>query len=180
MGVDFYCGDKLFNCSYGSWHNIRLDIIKSTFDYIKDKFEKDKELYGNIEDEDDENWIGEGSQYENYMNELNEFMEECLNQKNDVLLDCFVEFSPINALYYFDLGGLFSFCNQSDCDGFYSPGNSLDICILFDKIKPFTSKYNLLQDCIYNEEFNQINHNNNCVYSIFEESYKNRENVIIS
>ena len=48
MGVDFYCGDVTFGCSYGGWNQLRKFIIKSTFDYIQDKFQKDFEKYINI------------------------------------------------------------------------------------------------------------------------------------
>jgi hypothetical protein len=46
-------------------------------------------------------------------------------------------FAIVDALIYFDIGGLYSFCNKNDCEGFYSPGNSVDICKLFDLIEPF-------------------------------------------
>jgi hypothetical protein len=178
MGINVYCGLKSFNCRYNAWNSIRINIIKSTFDYIKDKFNKDKELYENIEDEEDENWIGEDSNYKVYMDELIDFIDECIKHKNDNFLEYFVEYCPLNPLYFFDISGLFYLCNQSDCDGFYSPGNSLDICILFDKIKTFTNKYDIY-NCIYDDKFNE-EYFNNSIYTIFDESYKNRQNVCIS
>ena len=38
MGIDLYCGDKNFDCSYSSWHNIRTELIKATFEYLEVHF----------------------------------------------------------------------------------------------------------------------------------------------
>jgi len=54
----------------------------------------------------------------------------------------------INSLNYFGLGGLYALCNQSDCEGFYTPGNSLDIYRLLVKIKPRVEKYEDFYDRI--------------------------------
>ena len=35
MGVDLYCNDYRFSCSYGGWHEYRKNIILSTMDYIQ-------------------------------------------------------------------------------------------------------------------------------------------------
>ena len=48
-----------------------------------------------------------------------------------------IGFKTPRELIYFDIGGLYSLCNKSDCEGFYSVGNSIDICKLFDLIEPF-------------------------------------------
>ena len=73
----------------------------------------------------------------------------------------------MNALNNFDMGGLFALCNQSDCEGYYTPGNSLDICSLFDKIEPFVKNYKCYY-CIYTKEGRLFN----TLYKVFEHSYK--------
>ena len=78
----------------------------------------------------------------------------------------------MNSLNYFDISGLFCICNKNE-DGYYSPGNSLDICILFDKIKPFTQKYGIY-DYIYSSQLHMT-----CLQEIFTESYKNLRDVRI-
>ena len=40
-------------------------------------------------------------------------------------------------LFFFNISGIYAFCNKSDCEGYYSVGNSYDICQLFKLIKPF-------------------------------------------
>jgi predicted small metal-binding protein len=186
MGVDFYCGDITFGCSYDHWGDIRKEIILATFDYIQDKYEKDKELYGNLS-EYDENWIGEGSSYHCYMKDLMEMKSFLLAQKSsknvfgiemENTLHMFIvlcnDFKFINCLNRFDISGLLALCDQSDCEGYYTPGNSLDICSLFDRIEPFVKKYSCY-DCIYNKEGRMFNR----IYDVFEESYKTMKKVSI-
>ena len=81
----------------------------------------------------------------------------------------------INALNNFDIGGLFALCNQSDCEGYYTPVNSLDICSLFDKIEPFVKKYSCYFR-IYNEKEDS---DYNSVYEVFEHSYKTLTKITI-
>jgi len=187
MGVDFYCGDITFGCGYGHWSEIRIEIIKATMDYIQDKYDKDKELYGHLKD-DDENWIGEGSSYYCYMKDLMEMKSILLAQKPttsvfgieiDNTVNVFIKLCHnlqlMNSLNKFDIGGLFALCNQSDCEGYYTPGNSLDICSLFDKIEPFVKNYSCY-DAIYEKEGRL---HNNTVYEVFEHSYKTLHKVTI-
>jgi hypothetical protein len=38
MGINLYCSDKDFGCSYSCWHNIRKELIKATFEYLEVHF----------------------------------------------------------------------------------------------------------------------------------------------
>ena len=186
MGVVFICNDIDFGCSYSYWDKIRTNIIKATIDYIQDKFEKDKELYGHLTI-DDENCVCEGSIYYCYMSALIELKTLVLSQKQmthafgitiDNTVNNVVKWSSNlehkNALNKFDIGGLYALCNQTDCDGYYTPGNSLDICSLLDRIEPFVKKYSCYS-CIYSgEDIIQ-----NTVYEVFENSYKTMTKVSI-
>lgn len=73
----------------------------------------------------------------------------------------------INTLIYFDIKGIHTISNKSDCDGFYSPGDSYDICSLLDKIKDSFDKETDIYDSIYNNDENRFA---NSVYSVFKES----------
>jgi hypothetical protein len=172
MGVDFYCVNATFGCSYGTWNEIRQTVIISTFEYIQDKFQREKELYENITDEENENFIGEGSNYNCYKHDLIELMDKmkCTNAfdgangVNNFMFLC----KKIDALIYFDIGGLYSLCNKNDCDGFYSVGNSIDICQLFDLIEPFIKKNNTnCYSAIYEEKGIPMD---NRLYDLFKES----------
>ncbi len=186
MGIDLYCVDYSFYCSYSSWHTIRETIIKATLDYIIDKFQKDEELYKNITNEDDEHNINEGTNYFAHKTIINE-MNNCLLKpsistnvlSNNNLLLKFLNSnkntSYTDSLIYFNIGGLYSLCNKSDCEGYYSIGNSTDIVLLFDLIEPFVKKYSDDYECIYVAEgrFSGI------LYDVFKESIEKKQKVII-
>lgn len=152
-------------------------------DYLIDKYETDKNLYGKLNN-DHENWIGEGSNYHFYMEKILYLKMIVLSQKPmktifgvgtyniiNLFIDWCHNITSINALNKFDISGLYALCNQSDCEGFYSPGNAMDICCLFDKIEPFVKKYNCYS-CIYNNE--------NRLYDVFKHSYMSGRKIIIS
>jgi len=188
MGVDFYCGDVTFGCSYGGWNQLRKTVIQATFDYIKDKFQKDFEAYNSIDDEEDEHYIGDGSLYHCYKKDIIKIIEimQSSCEKNIFGLDNSVDnfivvtrnLSYIDALIYFDIGGLYSLCNKSDCEGFYSVGNSIDICQLFDLIEPFITKIDEnWHSAIYNKEPRFYGQ---CLYELFKESATKNKKIIIS
>lgn len=177
MGIILNSGDTSFVCSYEYWRQIRNAIIKATMEHIQTTYEKDMELYEHLTEEH-ENWIGNGSLYNNYIGELFNVIRELQRHQNKqkVLDDSIGVFNQvsskmdvINALNFFDIGGLYALCNQSDCEGYYTPGNSLDICALFDRIEPFLKKIDFdLYECIYIQE----GRTSNRLYDIFEHSYR--------
>ena len=187
MGVDFHCNDITFSTSYGYWNAIRETIIKATFDYIIDKFQKDEELYKDITNESDRHYIGEGSNYFMHKKNINKIITSVLKpdvianvQRTDnnlviKILQLITNISYIDSLIYFNLGGLYALCNKSDCEGFYSVGNSYDIILLFDLIKPFVQKYTDCYDCIYVVEGRLSNR----LYDVFKESIEKNEKIDI-
>lgn len=188
MGVDFYCGDVTFGCSYGSWNDLRQTVIRATFDYIQDKFQSEEELYKNIIDEEDENFIGEGSTYNCYKNDINNIIKKmdsiistnvfgANNTINNFISLC-KNLSYVDALIYFDIGGLYSFCNKSDCEGYYSVGNSIDICQLFDLIEPSIKKINEnWHGAIYEADKRPMD---NRLYDLFKESAIKNKKITIA
>jgi len=183
MGISIKCNDTGFCSSYSTWDEIRRAVIKASFEYILDQFNKDKKLLKNVT-EDDENWNGKGSYYDSYKTNLCKAHNKLLGNRtthNDLLNSFNSVFNSIeymNSLNYFKMGGLLALCKQSDCEGIYTPGNSLDICILFDRIEPFLkTKDEFIYNAIYNDEQNDFC---NSIYSIFNKSYNVLQNVIIS
>jgi hypothetical protein len=188
MNLNISCGEKKFTASFSYWYSIRNNIIKASINYIEDKIKRDNEMYENLK-EDEINYIGNGSYYNYYMNIITDLIYE-INEENknktkllgikiDNTIKIFMKLSCelriLNALNYFGLGGLFALCNQSDCEGYYTPGNSLDVCALLIRIKPFMNNYEGYS-CLYSPE--QVGYSN--IYSIFEESHKRLKNVSIS
>lgn len=193
MGIDLFCNEFRFETSYSHWNIIRETIITTTFDYIIDKFKKDEELYKDIDDDDDENYIGEGSTYYCYKQKIinmhtslykfNITNTNILNQKayllENILNFITTDISYIDALIYFDIGGLYALCNKNDCQGFYSSGNSKDIIQLFDLIEPFIKNnvdyYKNCYECIYVSEGRMSNK----IYDVFKESCDKNEKIYI-
>lgn len=166
MGIDLYCVEKKFGCSYSYWHNIRNSVIKATLIYIsinldKDKINKDNNelIYSNIL----KNIVSEIERQTKDENYLGYFVKICHNIPN------------IDSLIYFELQGLASFCNKSDCEGLYSVGDSYNICELFKIIKPYLIKN---MEVIESED-NHIYHNIEQLEKVFQESFEKRTNIVI-
>ena len=190
MGVDLNCGDITFGCSYGGWNELRRNVIKATFDFIQDRFQREEQLYKNITDEEDEDYIGDGSIYYcckkdiiqiiNLMNAQNA-SKNVFGLNIDNTINTFINLcknlSFVDALIYFDIGGLYSLCNKSDCEGYYSVGNSVDICQLFDLIEPFIEKNSKdTYSAIYKQEDRMFG---NRVYDLFKESATQNKRITI-
>lgn len=192
MGIDLCCNNKSFFTSYSNWHDIRIIIIQATIEYIQYKFNNITSENNNLtheqnydydydyeDDEDNLTYIYYMNTIMSIINEINTMVitkETTLGLKIDNTISIITTLSRnlnvMNAFNYFEINGLLALCNQNDCDGYYTPGNSLDICNLLDKIKDF----------IFNNiiVYNQIYINNNKLYSVFEESHKTIRNVVIN
>jgi hypothetical protein len=182
MGVDFYCNETSFGCSYGRWGNIRKTIVWATINYLKDKIKQDEENYN-------ENEIGEGTDYYSYVGSIKKLSNDLktkydINPTNRFNTDSTIEYlltivkssgHYLNALIYFNVCGLFFLCNKNDCEGFYSPGNSLDICKLLDIIKEHVKK---LDEEVYENIYNEDD-KYETVYKLFKSSVTNLQNINI-
>jgi hypothetical protein len=164
MGVDFFCDQQEFSCSYDKWNNIRITIMNATFNYIKDEINNIVSILNN----DTCNYYKDNITEIIRLNEL----YQCKNGELSVnYFISSIDEKGIDALIYFNVFGLYSLCNKSDTDGYYSPGNSLDIICLLDLIKHYL---------INSEFYTSIIINNNSVYNLFNESLQKKFNVIIS
>lgn len=82
----------------------------------------------------------------------------------------------VDALIYFGIDGLYSLCNKSDCEGFYSVGNSVDICQLFNLIEPFVKSNNAdIYSFIYIQSSSYIR-----LYDLFKESTIKFKTIMIA
>ena len=186
MGIDLTCDTKNFSCSYSSWHNIRAELIEATFAYLEDLIAN--QTKGIDEERLEYSVIGHLKQY------ITEIREECASFENDkppispfallfskrTIFNAFSEHLGdlcfINILIQFGVGGIYTLCNKSDCEGFYSVGNSYDICELLNVIKPFTIKN---KDNLDDEE-NYIYRCTDKLIELFQESLDKKLIVYIS
>jgi hypothetical protein len=188
MGIDLTCDTKDFSCSYSSWHNIRAELIEATFAYLEDLIAH--QTTGIDEERLEYSVFGHLKQY------ITEIREQCASFENNkppinsnpfaLLLSkhtIFNAFSEhlgdlcfINILIQFGVGGIYTLCNKSDCEGFYSVGNSYDICELLNVIKPFTIKN---KDNLDDEE-NYIYRCTDKLLDLFQESLDKKIIVCIS
>ena len=124
MGIHIYCHEKEYSCSYGSWNNFRMATINATFKYIKSYIT-----------------LTEITEYDKvYADKLLEIIDKIEsepNLDNDIFLEYCKQLVFMDTLVFFNISGLYAFCNKSDCEGYYSVGNSYDICQLFKLIKNF-------------------------------------------
>jgi hypothetical protein len=139
MGIDLYCSDKTFGCSYGTWFNVRNTLIEATFEYIVvhlgiTKYDADIEELGAM------------SALKLYIEKIKNgvILKDNVLGKESNLIDQFIIYSRqlefVDLLIQFGIGGIYTLCNKSDCEGFYSVGNSYDICDLLKVVKPFLLK----------------------------------------
>ena len=178
MGVDFYCNEKHFGCSYSGWNTIRMFVLKATFNYLYDVISKDRNDELSEEEQEEEtvkNLFTIKSIFENgAVSNVDKFIRNCNNNDYGLYL-----FTKYNA------NGIYALINKSDCEGKYSPGNALDICILLDAIKTYydiESESNKVDyDVIYDQEYYAKNWGSKyvCVYKLFEESWKSGKHINI-
>ena len=98
--------------------------------------------------------------------------ELLLNLDNDIFLEYCKQLIFIDTLVFFNISGLCAFCNKSDCEGYYSVGNSYDICQLFKLIKNFY--------IVDKEFFQDIHKTINKIKKVFQESVRKRKIITIS
>jgi len=122
MGVLFICVEKEYSCAYGSWNIVRNEMANATMLYLESLVD-----VTNAE-----------KMYENKM------ICDILTQKSNLTkgVDDFLETMQqhrefVNQFIALDIYGLYALLNKPDDHGYYSPGNSKDILMLFKRVKPF-------------------------------------------
>lgn len=197
MGIQLNCNGKSFVSSYSYWGTIRSTILRATLDCLIEKMkekEQDKKdvKIEKIEKEEDKKDVEEEEEedydlkrYSGILKDLIDAIDrtkpsmfcgaEIDNYIPTFLKEC-EKYHVLNMLNFFEVGGLYALCNQCDCEGNYTSGNSMDICILLDKIEPFVKQKNVdCYECIYVSEGRFYNR----LYDVFDESYKTRKLVEI-
>jgi hypothetical protein len=179
MGVDFYCNNKTFGCSYGGWNERRIYILKITYKYLIDAIKNQKnEIYTQEELEQI------SKSYLEVINKIFEFGS--ISSVDKFKLNIHNTYFALDILIKFDVGGLYALINKNDYEGQYTPGNSLDICKLLDVIKPYFDKDDEDVSYIYNSIYvpnifgdDEADSGYVCIYELFEESWKTCKKINI-
>lgn len=149
MGIEIICGNIEYNCSYDSWDLIRMELLNASLLFLENKL---------LDSSLDERRIVEISCILQYRNDMLKSVDDFLNIINSK------EF--INYFIFYEIYGVYVLLNKSDCDGLYSPGNSLDILTTIEKIFNFISNNDVLGKIEY-------------IVKPFENSVKNNLNIFI-
>lgn len=154
MGVQLVCGEVSISCSYGLWNDIRFLIANACLEYF---IEITKDVDINVRDIST-----------HYHCHLVDLVEAIQKRNPESIVDFLSEiesYETHNTLIFFGMNGLYKLLAKSDCEGFYSPGDSMDICnmlILIDS--------HLSVDC---DDLTQFKH-------LFSTSVDLNENVMIT
>lgn len=178
MSIKLVCNEKIIiEIPCIIWLDIKSHIIGATFEYLLTKFEKDKEKYGHITDTKHPDYIGKFSSYYGEMMDIqyinDEFMKHSNNDDN-IIIHTFLKMcnmlNCVNTLFHFEVGGLHTLCSKSEHGGYYSPGNSLDIWLLLNIIRPFINVNDF-------EYYDYIYGDNNSLYNAFLFSHTSLEKL---
>jgi hypothetical protein len=153
MGIDLSCGDVTVSCSYGTWNDIRFAIANGCLKWFIDETKDVDPSERKIE--------------MRYHYHLLELVESLHKQKPESIVDYLSAIEnpeTIDVLIFFGAIGLYKLICKSDCEGFYSPGDSLDISNMLDNIEWYLTD-------VFNLE---------TIKTLFKESVKLNENVLIS
>lgn len=135
MGVLFLCDTAEYSCAYGSWNIVRMGLLNASFIYLENKLR----LHDIGDNSGNLLWPNDYSAIQKFLNKKEKMKD----------VDIFIEIveshghSMINMFIQFGIGGLWTVMNKQDDTGYYSPGNSLDILILFKKVEPFVENKNV-------------------------------------
>jgi hypothetical protein len=108
-------------CSYDYWLKFKIDVIKATVKYIEELLILKKTIFN-----DDLEYI------------INLYYIQAGDGESIFSVNKFInnmKLEHVDTLIYFGLGGVYTLLNKTDCDGYYSVGNSLDILQTLKKIK---------------------------------------------
>lgn len=179
MGIDLDCVEKSYGCSYGGWHYTRNIIIKATFKYLENKLELMKKEYPQCVHVDNKFYDYDEEEYYDIDREIRildrlvKSYQINIPNSHTTLMNGIDELKAfamtmrdfqLDHLIYLNVSGLHYFCDKSDCEGYYTVGNSYDIIQLFDLIIPFLDK----------EEFDIEN-----LYELFKESIDKKQKIRI-
>jgi hypothetical protein len=133
MGLTLFCKDKNWSCSYSGVQYYRVAMIEASLEYVKqlqqDSIKSKSIVICPFECDNDQSEL-----FSEQINELILFLQSLLNSKGLMKINYQPWQKTPDSLFYFGLGGLKDLVDHSDCEGYHSPGQSLNILELYSKI----------------------------------------------
>lgn len=158
MGLDIKCNKVSMRCTYSFVHVFRKMLIKSTIQFLESisftkhfespetflKYYFQEPRPDNDYEELEDDYKEEKKKTIYFLQALCESPELFSSISYRLLSDPQPYFrchsDAIRKLHEFGINGLMIFVNHSDCEGYFSPGQSLDILNLFMRIETFINK----------------------------------------
>jgi hypothetical protein len=158
MGLDIKCNKVDTRCSYSYIHVFRKMLIQSTIQFLESiSFSKHFEApetwskYYCTEAKLDDDYEEYEQDYENNKKKTIEYLGAICESPGlfssltyRLISDpqpYFRSYIQVEERFHrFGIFGLLTFVDHSDCEGYFSPGQSLDILNLFMRIEPFIKK----------------------------------------
>ena len=131
MGSDFICGDVTVSYDYKKWNEARFVISAACFKYFTELIARSSIDATKRDDITLQ-----------YHYEIIDMLESYKDKKPKSIIDyiaAFENYELFNTFIYFRMIGLYRLLAKSDCEGFYSPGDCLDIYIMLTNIQPYVT-----------------------------------------
>jgi hypothetical protein len=191
MGLDIVCNEKDLHCRYSYIQEIRKNLTIATIKYmeslkfdtqfvpqdiIKNYFIPSPHDINDGEIEYDE----QINDFESHKTNMIQFLKETLKPKNNLMLISYELWYNPNPFYkstinleevlsFFGIISLRTLISHSDCEGYFSVGQSVDIMDLFSRINGF------LEDMIKDKEDELLFYNE--LIDLFKESVDTKNYV---
>jgi len=154
MGICINCDGAMFTCGYSRWNTIREEVANASIAYLREQHAKMEEA-----NETDSYNYEQITRILDYVDEYN-----CGTIADFLYL--FENADFLNTFIYYHLGGAFALLNKTDDDGYYTAGNSLDICQTIDVVRKHI-------------QYDDINESIPAVRSVFKKSVNERKYVVV-
>lgn len=149
MGVLFLCDTAEYSCAYGSWNIIRMELLYASIRYLENKIVLHNTQVNSLLDQEHQppNQIKKKDLIDT--REYDEIQKILIKIKKTTDLDDFIDIVSSQGhdiedfFIQHNLGGLWAIMNKNDDRGCYSPGNALDIVMLFKYVYDFIENKNV-------------------------------------
>ena len=176
-------------CPYSTWFEQRVDIILATIKYLETKIAEVESFISKLsEDELEgdpiypiENNSFDALEFQSNISELKKYLIDPIHKTTkkeqiyNILIACNKRCGIKDGLVSFGVYGVYLLCDQSDCNGVYTVGESHDILELLETIEPSIDKESEIYRAAYID-----NKDSSSIISVFRDSVNTRQPIKIT